>query len=92
VLILAVAGYAAVRFVPGRFRMGAQGRLRTLGALNLGRDMVYIVQTGPEVVALLVGRAGSVVIGRWSAEEWEDYSAASASPKSSEDGCDRGHG
>ena len=75
-LLLAGAGYAAVKYIPGRMKIGSQGRLRMLGALPMGRDAVYIVQTGPEVVALFVGRSGTAVVGRWSAEEWEDYEAS----------------
>ena len=75
-LVLGGAGYAAVKYVPGRFRTSAQGKLKMIGALPLGRDAVYIVQTGPEVVALFIGRSGSFVVGRWSLDEWEDYEAS----------------
>ena len=75
-LLLSAAGYAAVKYIPGRFRTAAQGKLRMIGALQLGRDAVYIIQTGPEVVALFAGRSGSFVVGRWSMEEWEDYEAS----------------
>jgi hypothetical protein len=71
-VILAVAGYLAVRFIPGRLGASSKGRLKLLGALNLGRDMVYIIQTGPDVVAVFAGRSGAAVIGRWSQDEWED--------------------
>ena len=75
-LLFAVAGYLAVKYLPGRFRLGAAGKIRLVGAMNVGRDMIYIVQTGPQVVALFVGKASSSVIGRWTAEEWADYEAS----------------
>lgn len=74
--ILGAAGYAAVKFLPGKFRVAAQGRLKLMGALNLGRDVVYLVRVGPDVIALFAGKTGSTVLGRWSAEEWDDYEAA----------------
>jgi hypothetical protein len=39
--------------------------------------MMYIVKTGPDVIAFWAGRNGSAVLGRWSLEEWENYEAAS---------------
>jgi hypothetical protein len=60
--------------------------LQVIAASSLGRDMVYIVRTGPQVAAILVSRSGSVVIGRWSAEEWDDYeSAAEAAGRGSDE-------
>jgi hypothetical protein len=77
-LIMGVLGYLAVKYLPARFASVSRGHLRVISALSLGRDMVYVVKTGPDVVALLAGRNGSVVLGRWSLEEWENYEAASA--------------
>jgi hypothetical protein len=70
--ILCVAGYLAVRFAPGRFRTRSAGRLKLIGALNVGRDMVYVIQAGPDVIAVLSGKNGATVLGRWSGEEWDD--------------------
>lgn len=75
-VILGGVGYAAARLLPGRFRMGAQGALKLKGALNLGRDVVYLVQIGPDVVAICAGKTGVTVLGRWSAMEWDDYEEA----------------
>lgn len=72
---LGAAGYAAVKFLPGKFRAGAQGRLKLIGAISLGRDVVYLVRIGPDVVALYAGKTGATVLGRWSAEEWDDFEA-----------------
>lgn len=74
-LLLAGAGYAFVKYLPGRFRMSARGRLRLVEAISLGRDAIYVVQVGPEIVALFVGRAGANVLGRWRRDEWESYEA-----------------
>jgi hypothetical protein len=76
-LLLGAAGYAAAKFLPKRFRSGAGGDLRMLGAINLGRDMVYLLQAGPDVIALFVGKNGATLLGRWGLEEWGDYEASS---------------
>lgn len=70
-LLLGALGYLLVKFVPGKFRPGVQGKFAMIGAMQLGRDVLYVVRIGPDVVALLVGRTGSSVVGRWSASEWE---------------------
>jgi hypothetical protein len=75
-LLLGVLAYFALKFLPGRLGQTSRGHIKIIGAVNLGRDMLYISRLGPEVVAFLNGRAGSVVLGRWSAEEWDDYEAA----------------
>lgn len=75
-LVLVVFGFFAVKHLPGKLKIGAQGRLKLVGSLALGRDVVYLVQVGPEVVAVFVSKASSTVIGRWSLEEWDDFEAA----------------
>jgi hypothetical protein len=77
-LIMGAVGYLAVKYLPGRLASVSRGHIRVISALNLGRDMMYIVKTGPEVVAIWVGRNSSAVLGRWSLEEWENYEAASS--------------
>jgi hypothetical protein len=72
-LLLLLLGFLAIKYLPGRFRVGAQGRLKLVGSLVLGRDAVYIVQTGPEIVALFVSRTNSTVMGRWTLDEWRDF-------------------
>lgn len=71
-LLLGGAGYALVRYLPGRFRISQRGRLYLIEAISLGRDAVYVVRIGPEVVALFVGRTGTNILGRWRLEEWEE--------------------
>lgn len=73
--ILGALGYVAVKFLPGYFAAGSRGHIKILGAASLGRDVIYITKTGPEVVAFISGRAGATVLGRWSLEEWGDYEA-----------------
>jgi hypothetical protein len=75
-LLLFLLGFLAIKYLPGRFRVGAQGKLKLVGALALGRDAVYIVQTGPEIIALFVSRTNSTVMGRWTLDEWRDFEAA----------------
>jgi hypothetical protein len=81
-LLLGALAYAAAKFLPGKFGAAARGRVKVISAVNLGRDMLYIVKLGPEVVAFLSGRTGHAVLGRWPAEEWDDYEAALISPES----------
>jgi hypothetical protein len=75
-LLFGVAGYAAAKFLPRFFKAGSPGRLRVISALSLGRDAVYIFQTGPDVVALFVSRGGATLLGKWRLDEWEDYEAS----------------
>ena len=72
-LLLLLLGFLAIKYLPGRFRVGAQGKLKLVGTLALGRDAVYVVQTGPEVIALFVSRTNSTVMGRWPLAEWQDF-------------------
>ena len=74
--LLGLLGYAAAKFLPGRLSARARGHIKIVGMLNIGRDMIYIVKTGPEVVAFVSGRTGFTVLGRWSLEDWDDYEAA----------------
>jgi hypothetical protein len=80
--LLGALGYAAAKFLPGRFGVGSRSHLKIISALSLGREMIYIIKTGPEVVAFLSGRTGAVILGRWSAEEWDDYEAVLDMPGS----------
>jgi hypothetical protein len=77
-LLLGAVGYGVAKFLPRRFGAASRGHIKIIAALSLGRDIMYIVQTGPHVVAFLTGRTGAVVLNRWSVEEWEDYDAASS--------------
>ncbi|MDR1514105.1 MAG: flagellar biosynthetic protein FliO [Synergistaceae bacterium] len=74
--LFGAVGYGAAKFLPRFFKSGGAGRMRVIGALSLGRDAVYILQVGPDVVALFVGKGGSVLLGKWSLDEWEDYDAS----------------
>ena len=74
--LFAAIAFAAAKFLPKLFKTGNAGRLCVLGAMSLGRDAVYILQIGPDVVALFVGKSGPALLGRWSMDEWEDYEAS----------------
>jgi hypothetical protein len=80
-LLFGALAYFAFKFLPGRLGSMSRGHIKIIGAVNLGRDMMYIARLGPEVVAFLCGRTGSVILGRWSAEEWDDYEAARIPPE-----------
>ncbi len=67
-VLLALGGWSLTHLMPSQKR----GRgLEVLAALPLGRDLVRVVGCGPDVIALLSSRGGTVVIGRWSREEWQ---------------------
>lgn len=55
-----------------RSRFPAAGRCRLLGTLPLGRDSLYLILCGPEVIAVLSGKGGTVVVGRWDKNQWEE--------------------
>jgi hypothetical protein len=75
-LLLGGIAFAVTKYLPGRFGMSGKSHLKVICALSVGRDMLYIVQAGPRVVAFLSGKSGATVLERWSLEEWEDYAAA----------------
>lgn len=82
--LLAGLGYLVSRYAPKHIQgLQSQKNLRILGVLRVGRDAVYILKTGPQVTALLVGRGGNTVLGQWSQEEWDDYEALDTSKSSS---------
>jgi hypothetical protein len=74
--LLGAAGWAAVKFLPKRFGAISKNPLRVMSVLGVGRDAVYILQTGPDVVAFFVGKNGPLLLGRWSMDEWADYEAS----------------
>jgi hypothetical protein len=40
--------------------------------LPLGRDSLYLILCGPEVIAIVSGKGGAVVVGRWDKNQWEE--------------------
>ncbi|MDK2958177.1 MAG: hypothetical protein PWP47_221, partial [Synergistaceae bacterium] len=71
--ILALAGYGAVRYSRRAAPLKAKGAVSMLASLPLGKDVLFIVRLGPDVVALASGGAGTRVIGRWRYEDWKQY-------------------
>lgn len=69
-VLLAAAGYAVVYFSDKREPLRAKGVLVILASLSLGRDVIFIVRCGPDVIAILSGKSGGRAIGRWRYEEW----------------------
>ena len=70
VALLAIGGYAVLFFSGRRAPFRTRGALSVVASLSLGRDAVVVVRCGPDVIALLSGKNGSRVIGRWRYEEW----------------------
>lgn len=70
-ILLIVAGLLIMKYVPGRFKAAANGRIKHIGTMPVGREAVHVIQAGPDVIAVLVAKTGSTVIGRWTLEEWE---------------------
>jgi hypothetical protein len=71
--ILALAGYGAVVYSRRTAPLKAKGAVAVLASLPLGKDVLFIVRTGPDVIALASGGAGTRVIGRWRYEDWKQY-------------------
>ncbi len=71
--LLALAGYGAVLYTRRKMPVRAGGSLKILASLPLGRDVLFLVRCGPEVLAIATGSAGSRVIGRWKYEEWSQW-------------------
>ncbi len=75
--LLAAVAWGVVRYLPQRvagLRSGP-GKVKVLCSQALGRDALYVLRIGPDVVAVLSGRNGSQVLGRWSLSEWEQEEA-----------------
>lgn len=70
-ILLIVAGLLIMKYVPGRFKAAANGRIKHIGTMPVGREAVHVIQAGPDVIAVLVAKTGSTVIGRWTLDEWE---------------------
>ena len=73
VVILAAAGYGAVVFHRRAVPLKLRGSVSIMASLPLGKDVLFIVRLGPDVVALASGGAGTRVIGRWRYEDWKQY-------------------
>ena len=69
--LLAIAGYLVVFFSGRRAPLRTKGALSVVASLPLGRDVVFVFRCGPDVIALLSGKNGARVIGRWRYEEWQ---------------------
>lgn len=68
--LLALAGYGAVLYTRRRMPGRTSGNLKVLASLPLGRDVLFLVRCGPDVLAIATGSTGPRVIGRWKYEEW----------------------
>ncbi|NLB82880.1 MAG: hypothetical protein GX791_01410 [Synergistaceae bacterium] len=68
--LLALTGYGVVLYTRRRTPGRTSGNLKILASLPLGRDVLFLVRCGPDVLAITTGSAGARVIGRWRYEEW----------------------
>lgn len=68
--LLALAGYGAVLYTRRKMPGRTSENLKVLASLPLGRDVLFLVRCGPDVLAIATGSAGARVIGRWKYEEW----------------------
>ena len=71
--LLALAGCGAVLYARRRMPARSGGGLKVLASLPLGRDVLFLVRCGPDVLAITTGSAGARVIGRWKYEEWSRW-------------------
>lgn len=69
ILFLGVSAFFFLRWSPLKNRvLRHDGSIIT--SLPVGRDVIYIVRCGPEVLVLLNGRSGSSLLRSYSLEEW----------------------
>ncbi len=68
--LFAAAGFVIVRFSGRRKTAVSARQLTLLGRLPLGRETVYAVRCGPDVVVFVSGPAGMRVLGRWPEDRW----------------------
>ena len=74
VTALAVLSLCAF-FLTRNARRGARGKrgnaaVGLLASLPLGKDVLFVVRCGPDVLAFTLGGSGACLMGRWKHEEW----------------------
>lgn len=73
-LALVVMGLAALFFVrTARSKGWAKQNgapVQIMASLPLGKDVFFVLRCGPDVVALVTGRSGISIVGRWRYNEW----------------------
>ena len=50
--------------------MGDGAVVKLLASLPLGKDALFVVRCGPDVIAFTLGTGGACLMGRWRYEEW----------------------
>lgn len=67
--LFALMGWAALKYLPRR--MGAAGKdVALIASMSFGKDALYVLRIGPDVVAVMSGKNGADIISRWSIEDW----------------------
>jgi len=70
-IVLATSGwvflYVAKR--KGWVQKGSD-KLYVISSLSLGRDVFFVLRCGPEVIAVVTGSSGTVMMGRWNLKDW----------------------
>lgn len=73
VALFAIAGYGVVLWSRRTAPLMAKGTVKVLTSLPLGKDVLFVVRCGPDVIVLTSGGTGTRVIGRWRYEDWIKY-------------------
>ena len=76
-LLLWGGSWAFLRWGPGSRKSGfsrnVSEEIVLFSSRILGRGRVYLFRCGPDVIALWISRKESVLLGRWSREEWAQW-------------------
>jgi hypothetical protein len=68
--LLVGISYILIRYIRPSIAVRESHNVKVIAALRLGREMLYIIQCGPDVIALLSGGNNSKVVGKWRKEDW----------------------
>lgn len=77
-LVLGALGFGVVRWAPRFGRLKGSRAVKVLSVTPVGRDLLYLVEMGPTVVAVISSpKGGFEVLHRWDSAEFKGYQVAS---------------
>ena len=69
-VVFALVAYLVVRFSGRNGRAFPGKQLALIERLSLGRETVYAVRCGPDIVVFVSGAGGTRLLGKWPEERW----------------------
>lgn len=69
-VVFALVAYLVVRFSGRNGRAFPGKQLALIERLPLGRETVYAVRCGPDIVVFVSGAGGARLLGKWPEERW----------------------